>query len=61
LTTGWYESDGPFDPNLQACLAMCQSWIILCKEVLDELGEYFGLTGLREEVGEDALKRIPRR
>jgi hypothetical protein len=40
---------------------MRQSWIILCKEGLDELGEYFGLCGLQEEVREDALKCIPRR
>jgi 1,2-phenylacetyl-CoA epoxidase catalytic subunit len=40
---------------------MSQSWIILCKEGLDELGKYLGLRDFWEEVGKDAPKRIPRR
>jgi hypothetical protein len=42
-------------------LAIRQDWIIFSKKVLDELVKPLGLCGLREKVGEDASKRIPRR
>jgi hypothetical protein len=60
VAAGRHKSDGPFDSNLQASLAIGQSWIILCEKLLGELGENLGLSVLWEEVGEDALQRIPR-
>jgi hypothetical protein len=60
LATGRHESNCAFNSNLQARLAMHQSWIMLSMEVSGELAKPRRQHNLWEEMREDEFKRSPR-